>query len=261
MGAALGMAFTLPPAQALLLFAALGAGMALPYLALCAWPGAARAMPRPGAWMATFKTVMAFPMLATVVWLVWVLGQQSGIDGAAALLAVLVALAFALWAWGRVDSGRTARVAWGVLGALLLGASIAWALPSWREAQAAPATTATSGAHWQPWSAERVAALNGEGRTVFVDFTAAWCVTCQVNKRSTLGDAQLLSEIDAQRVALLRADWTRRDAAISNELTRLGRNGVPVYAIYRPGQAAPTLLPELLTVGTVRDALRKESPQ
>jgi thiol:disulfide interchange protein DsbD len=262
MGAALGLAFTLPAAQALLLFAALGVGMALPYLALSFWPGLARAMPKPGAWMATFKAVMAFPMLATVVWLVWVLGQQTGIDGAAALLAVLVALAFALWAWGRADSGRLARLAWSSLGVLLLGASIAWALPAWREAQAAPVPTTGGEARWAPWSAERVAALNAEGRTVFVDFTAAWCVTCQVNKRTTLGNAQLLADIDAQRVALLRADWTRRDAAISNELARLGRNGVPVYAVYRPGSAQPVLLPELLTVQTVREALlplKKES--
>ncbi|HVK32018.1 MAG TPA: thioredoxin family protein, partial [Burkholderiaceae bacterium] len=257
MGAALGFAFTLPAAQALLVFATLGAGMALPYLAMCAWPGLARAMPKPGAWMATFKAVMAFPMLATVVWLTWVLGQQTGIDGAAALLGVLVALAFALWAWGRVDSERGARLAWNGIGVVLLGLSLAWALPTWREAQAAPA--AGDSATWQPWSAERVAALNAEGRTVFVDFTAAWCVTCQVNKRTTLGDARLLAEVQTRKVALLRADWTRRDAAISNELARLGRNGVPVYAVYRPGQATPTLLPELLTVQTVLNAIAQES--
>jgi thiol:disulfide interchange protein DsbD len=269
MGAALGFAFTLPAAQSLLLFAVLGAGMALPYLVMSVWPAVARAMPKPGVWMSTFKTVMAFPMLATVVWLVWVLGQQTSIDGAAALLAVLLALAFALWAWGRVDSTRLARTAWSTVGVALLGMSIAWALPLWREAQAAPATTATSAERWQPWSPERVAALNAEGRTAFVDFTAAWCVTCQVNKRSTLNDAKLMAEIDSARVALLRADWTRRDATISNELSRLGRNGVPVYAIYRPGQPQPTLLPELLSVQIVRDALalspgsplNKESPQ
>ncbi len=269
MGAALGFAFTLPAAQSLLLFAVLGAGMALPYLVMSAWPAVARAMPKPGVWMATFKTVMAFPMLATVVWLVWVLGQQTSIDGAAALLAVLLALAFALWAWGRVDSTRLARAAWGTVGVALLGMSIAWALPLWREAQAASATPAISTERWQPWSPERVAALNAEGRTVFVDFTAAWCVTCQVNKRSTLNDAKLMAEMDSARVAVLRADWTRRDATISNELLRLGRNGVPVYAIYRPGQAQPTLLPELLSVQIVRDALalspasplNKESPQ
>jgi thiol:disulfide interchange protein len=256
MGAALGFAFTLPAAQALLVFAVLGAGMALPYLAMCIWPAVARAMPKPGAWMATFKSVMAFPMLATVVWLVWVLGQQTGIDGAASLLGVLVALAFALWAWGRVDSERPARLVWSGIGVLLLGLSLTWALPTWREAQAAPAA---ANATWQPWSAERVAALSAEGRTVFVDFTAAWCVTCQVNKRTTLGDARLLAELQTRQVALLRADWTRRDAAISNELARLGRNGVPVYAIYRPGQAAPTVLPELLTVQTVLNALAQES--
>jgi thiol:disulfide interchange protein len=264
MGAALGFAFTLPTAQSLLLFAVLGLGMALPYLVMSLWPAVARAMPRPGPWMATFKTVMAFPMLATVVWLVWVLGQQTSIDGAAALLAVLVALAFALWAWGRVESSRVGRAVWSTLGVALLALSLTWALPTWREAQAAPAASPAVGERWQPWSPERVAALHAEGRTVFVDFTAAWCVTCQVNKRSTLNDATLLADIETSRVALLRADWTRRDATISNELSRLGRNGVPVYAIYRPGDKQPTLLPELLTVQTVRDALAlkpKESPQ
>jgi thiol:disulfide interchange protein len=253
MGAALGLAFTLPPAQALSLFAALGVGMALPYLAVSAWPGLARAMPRPGAWMASFKTAMAFPMLATVVWLAWILGQQTGIDGVAALLAVLVALAFALWAWGRIESGRFARTAWSATGVVLLGTVLAWALPSWREAHATPSSPAA--ARWQTWSPERVAALQAEGRTVFVDFTAAWCVTCQVNKRTTLGNAAVLADFDAQRVVLLRADWTRRDAAISAELARLGRNGVPVYALYRPGQAMPALLPELLSPQALRDAL------
>jgi thiol:disulfide interchange protein DsbD len=267
MGAALGFAFTLPAARSLLLFAVLGLGMALPYLVMSAWPAVARAMPKPGPWMATFKTVMAFPMLATVVWLVWILGQQTSIDGAAALLAVLVALAFALWAWGRVDSTRFARAAWSTLGVALLALSVAWALPTWREAQAAPAgsaATSAPGQRWQAWSPERVAALHAEGRTVFVDFTAAWCVTCQVNKRSTLTDAGLLADMQTAGVVLLRADWTRRDAAISNELSRLGRNGVPVYAIYRPGATQPSLLPELLTVQTVRDALAlrpKESRQ
>ena len=254
MGAALGLAFTLPPAQALALFAALGVGMALPYLAASAWPRLALALPQPGVWMATFKTAMAFPMLATVVWLAWVLGQQTGTDGIAALLAVLVALAFALWAAGRIESGRVGRAVWSAVGVVLLGLALSWALPSWREAQAA-APVANTEARWQPWSAERVAALNAEGRAVFVDFTAAWCVTCQVNKRTTLGDPKVLAHLDAQRVVLMRADWTRRDAAISAELARLGRNGVPVYAVYKPGQALPTLLPELLSPQILRDAL------
>ena len=254
MGAAVGLAFALPPVQALTLFAVLGVGMALPYLAASAWPGLTRLLPKPGVWMATFKTAMAFPMLATVVWLAWVLGQQTGTDGIAALLAVLVALAFALWAWGRIDSGRIARLAWGTAGVVFLGLALSWAVPSWRAAQAA-VPVANAEARWQPWSAAHVAALNAEGRAVFVDFTAAWCVTCQVNKRTTLGNAAVLAHLDAQRVALMRADWTRRDAAISAELARLGRNGVPVYAIYKPGQAMPTLLPELLSPQLLRDAL------
>ena len=211
MGAALGLAFTLPTAQALSLFGALGVGMALPYLAASAWPRVARAMPRPGVWMATFKTAMAFPMLATVVWLAWVLGQQTGNDGVVALLGVLVALAFALWAWGRIDSGRVARAAWSTTGVVLLGAVLTWALPSWREASAAT-SFASVDERWQPWSTERVAALNAEGRTVFVDFTAAWCVTCQVNKRTTLSDKAVLADFDAQArdPAARRLDAPRR---------------------------------------------------
>jgi thiol:disulfide interchange protein DsbD len=260
MGAALGFAFTLPAVPSLLLFGVLGLGMALPYLVMSLWPAVGRMMPKPGPWMATFKTVMAFPMLATVVWLVWILGQQTSIDGAAALLAVLVALAFALWAWARVDSTGVARAVWGALGVVLLALSFAWALPTWREAQAAPASPVGE-ERWQAWSPERVKALNADGRTVFVDFTAAWCVTCQVNKRTTLGNAALLADMDRARVVLQRADWTRRDATISNELSRLGRNGVPVYAIYRPGQTQPTLLPELLTIQMVRDALALQSKE
>jgi thiol:disulfide interchange protein/DsbC/DsbD-like thiol-disulfide interchange protein len=250
MGAALGTAFTLPPPQALLLFAVLGLGMALPYLLLTTWPALAKALPRPGAWMATFKTLMAFPMLATVVWLVWVLGQQSGIDGAVALLAVLVVLALAAWLWARPS------VAARGVGVAALAASLVWAGPLWREAPTA-ATVAPAGAEerWQPWSRERVATLNAEGRTVFVDFTAAWCVTCQFNKRTVLSDATLLAEMEASKVVLMRADWTKRDAAISAELQRLGRNGVPVYAVYRHATQTPTLLPEILTAQAVRDAV------
>jgi thiol:disulfide interchange protein/DsbC/DsbD-like thiol-disulfide interchange protein len=245
MGAALGTAFALPAPQSLLLFALLGLGMALPYLLVCAWPALARALPKPGPWMATFKTLMAFPMLATVVWLVWVLGQQSGIDGAAALLAVLVVLAMATWLWA-----RPSWMARGVGVAALVG-GLAWAAPMWRES----APVAAGDTRWQPWSAERVAVLNAEGRTVFVDFTAAWCVTCQFNKRTVLSDEALLADLDARKVVLMRADWTRRDAAISTELQRLGRNGVPVYAVYRNASQSPTLLPEILTTQILREAL------
>jgi len=253
MGASLGLAVTLPTGQALAVFAALGLGMAMPYLAATAWPPLARALPRPGVWMLHFKTVMAFPMFATVVWLVWVLGQQSGIDGAAALLGLLLALAFAAWGLGSASLGPRARVGFGAASIVLLAAGLAWAVPVLRHE--APATTGVAaGERWQPWSPERVAQAHAEGRMVFVDFTAAWCVTCQINKR-TLNDSAVLAEFDARRVLLLRADWTRRDATIAAELTRLGRSGVPVYAFYAPGAAQPHVLSEILSAAEIRAAL------
>jgi thiol:disulfide interchange protein DsbD len=251
MGASLGFAITLPPAQALAVFAALGLGMALPYLAASAFPAVARSLPRPGPWMVTFKSLMAFPMFGTVVWLVWVLGQQVGIDGAAALLGGLVVLAFAGWALGAPGQSRRVRLVLGTASVVLLGLSLAWVGPALR----VQPVVAAADAQWQAWSPERVAEANALGRPVFVDFTAAWCVTCQYNKRTTLTDPQVLADFDARNVLLLRADWTRRDAAISAELSRLGRSGVPVYALYTPGAAVPRLLSEILSVDEVRGSL------
>ena len=254
MGASLGAAVTLPAAEALLVFAALGLGMALPYLAASAWPALARALPRPGPWMAHFKSLMAFPMFATVVWLVWVLGQQTGIDGAAALLGALVALAFVAWALGSPTLGGRARAGFGTASVLLLAVALVWAVPALKTVEAAPMAADGSG-EWQPWSPEKVAELTREGRPVFVDFTAAWCVTCQYNKRSTLNRTEMKADFKARNVALLRADWTRRDPRISAELARLQRSGVPVYALYAPGSTAPRLLSEILTVAEVKKAL------
>ena len=259
MGASLGLAVTLPTAEALAIFAALGLGMALPYLAISAWPPLARALPRPGAWMAHFKSVMAFPMFATVVWLVWVLGQQAGIDGAAALLLLLLALAFLAWALGSPGMGKTARRGFGATALLLMAATLFWVGPALRQDAVAAANPA-AGEAWEPWSVERVAQAHAEGRPVFVDFTAAWCVTCQFNKRTTLSRDEVMADFERRRVLLLRADWTRRDAAISAELARMGRSGVPVYALYAPGAAVPKLLSEILSVDEVLAALATLPP-
>ena len=263
MGASLGLAIALPVWQALMVFAAMGVGMALPYLAASWWPGIARALPRPGAWMQTFRQAMAFPMFATVIWLLWVLGQQTGIDGASSLLALLLTVAWLVWALGL--SGRTRWVLSGLALVALLWLGSSWLPLALREAPAdQPSATAretnqaAAGANastWQPWSEAALQAQLAAGRPVFVDFTAAWCVTCQYNKKTTLADAHVLADFAARQVVLMRADWTRRDPAITQALTALGRSGVPVYALYAPGRA-PVLLSELPSVTEVQTALQ-----
>lgn len=255
MGVALGAALALPTVQALAVFAALGLGMALPYLAASLVPAVARALPRPGAWMARFKVAMAFPMFATVVWLVWVLGQQAGIDGAAGLLAVLVAVAFVMWSLGSPGIGARGRVVLGAVAVPVLVVAVLWAWPGLDDARAPRAAVPEISADWQAWSPEAVAAARADGRPVFVDFTAAWCVTCQFNKRTALADPAVLAQARDAGVLLLRADWTRRDPVITRELTRLGRSGVPVYALYARPDQPPRLLPEVLRAADVREAL------
>ncbi len=273
MGASLGLAIALPVWQALAVFAAMGLGMALPYLAASWWPGIARALPRPGAWMVVFRQAMAFPMFATVIWLLWVLGQQTGIDGASGLLAILLTVSGLVWAWGL--TGRTRWILGGLFACLLVWLSSTWLPGVLREnagaaeisanmttatANASPSQTPTPGGNsasiWQNWSPAAQQAHLDAGRPVFVDFTAAWCVTCQYNKKTTLADAQLLADFANRQVVLMRADWTRRDPAITQALTALGRSGVPVYALYAPKQQ-PVLLSELPSVAEVQAALQK----
>jgi thiol:disulfide interchange protein DsbD len=250
MGASLGLAVSLPALQALLVFAALGVGMALPYLAASFVPAVARSLPRPGAWMQTFRQLMAFPMFATVVWLVWVLGQQTGIDGAGALLALLVAFSALVWSFTLKGRSRVALS----LALLLTFSALGLSLGPNVGRMAAPQATGAAGERWQPWAPGRVEQVLAGGQPVFVDFTAAWCVTCQYNKKTTLADAALLADLDARTVQLLRADWTRRDPAITEALGALGRNGVPVYVLYQNGHA-PVVLSEVLSVSEVRAAL------
>jgi thiol:disulfide interchange protein DsbD len=184
---------------------------------------------------------------------------QVGIDGAVALLGLLVALAFVAWAVGSPTLGSKARGGFGTVAVLLLAAALVWARPSLRSDAMAGATgtgaQAPADEGWTPWSAERVAQAQAEGRTVFVDYTAAWCVTCQFNKRTTLAAANVKAAFESRNVLLLRADWTRRDPAITAQLTRYGRSGVPVYAVYTPGAAGPRLLSEILSVDEVLGAI------
>ena len=251
MGASVGLAFTLPAWQGLVIFISLGAGLAMPFLLACWWPVAAEWLPRPGAWMETLRQALGFPMLATVVWLLWVLGQQTSIDASAVLLAVLIAFSGLVWALGLSGGGR--HVAAAVFAAILAWLIWVWGPVVTREAAPQEASLASHGT-WQPWSAEKVLQAHANGQTVFIDFTAAWCVTCQVNKQTTLRNPQVLKAFSDKKVLLLQADWTRQDPAISAALSALGRSGVPVYVLHVPGQA-PQLLSELLTPTLVLAAL------
>jgi len=248
MGAALGAALTLSVPGALAVFAALGLGLAAPYALVALWPPLARLLPRPGAWMARLRTLLAFPMLATVLWLVWVLGMQRGLSASIGLLVLLLAVALAVWAWAQPGK------AWKGLALVTLAAGGLWAAPTLHTPDELPQQQVLT-SEWKAWTPALQAELLAAGKPVFVDFTAAWCITCQFNKRGALADAAVLADFKERGVHLLRADWTLRDAVITAELRTLGRSGVPVYALHAPGGAAPVLLPEILSTTGVREAL------
>jgi thiol:disulfide interchange protein DsbD len=208
--------------------------------------------------MDTLRRFMAFPMLATVIWLVWVLGHLSGVDGAGALLALLLCMALVVWSLGL--TGRT-RIAFATLSvAALAGLTGAiGSLVTKMDDSGSPSATAVapgsaSAATWQAWAPGRVEAELAAGHPVFVDFTAAWCITCQYNKKTTLGNADVLADMRAHQVTLLRADWTRRDPAITVALEQLGRSGVPVYVLHQSGKP-PVVFSEILDAGELRASL------
>ena len=260
MGAALGFALSLSVGGALLVFTALGVGMAAPYVLLSAAPRLLRRLPKPGAWMETLRQALAFPMFAAAIWLIWVFGQQAGVSGAALLLTGLLLLSTAAWILGRWDARRL-PAGWrlftrGLAAAALAGALMLALVGARYEAPAAGSLAAQEeGAAWQPFSPEKVEQLRAEGRPVFVDFTAAWCLTCQVNERTALSTAAVQAAFDEKNVALLKADWTNRDATIARALEDHGRSGVPLYVLYKGDGSDPTLLPEILTQSIVLNAL------
>lgn len=260
MGSALGFALTQPAPAALAIFTSLGAGMALPFVALAASPRLLRFLPRPGAWMETMKQALGFLLAATVVWLAWVLGQQTGSDGIAMLLAALVVQAVGAWVlgkWAVMTRSAAVRTAAGIVAAVLIVGGVAAAVKLAGSGEP-PARQAAATESWEPYSEARVNELRAAGRPVFVDFGAAWCLTCQVNERVALVAAPVLAKFQEKNVATLKADWTSRDPAITQALTKLGRSGVPTYVLYsKDASAPPRLLPEVLTPTLVIDALNK----
>ncbi|HEX5035973.1 MAG TPA: thioredoxin family protein [bacterium] len=249
MGPAVGFALAQPAAMALAVFLAVGVGMALPYLVLTHVPALLWRLPKPGPWMETFQQAMAFPLLATVVWLLWVIGRQA--PGAlVTILLALLALSFGVWLGRRVRRARPVAL-------LIAAAAVAWAVVEVRgEIRGAASALATT-AGWEAFSERRISALRAEGRPVFVDFTAAWCLTCQVNKKTVLEREDVRRAFSDKNVALIEADWTNQDAAISKALEAFGRQGVPLYVYYPPGGEAK-VLPALLTKAIVLESLENQ---
>ncbi|PHS35112.1 MAG: thiol:disulfide interchange protein [Robiginitomaculum sp.] len=250
MAGALGFAFAQSAVTTLLIFIALGAGFALPFLALSYAPALLKRLPKPGPWMDVFKQFLAFPMLGAAVWLIWVLSVQTGADGVLRVTGAMLLLGFAIWLWKRK----------GVFAKILLAVSVltsGYLVYNLRVATYEQGLAELPKA--QAWSPERVAQLRSEGKIVFVNFTAAWCVSCKVNDKLVLQRRATIELFARTNTVMLIADWTRRDDRITAELTRHGRSGVPLYLVYPPGthKVDPQLLPQVLSYKTLEKALAK----
>jgi DsbC/DsbD-like thiol-disulfide interchange protein/cytochrome c biogenesis protein CcdA len=252
MSAAVAAALTAPAGIGLLIFLAMGAGMAAPYPALVMVPVLSRLMPRPGIWMQRLRQLLAFPMYATTAWLVWVISEQTGPDGVLASAACLVLSGFAAWIFGaaQCSSGAGRRIGQGVAGVSVVAVVLVLNGLAATSLQLAPTASAANA-----FTPERLAALRSEGRPVFVDMSAAWCITCLVNEHVALYAPAVQRAFAAKDVAFLRGDWTRREPAITAFLHRFQRDGVPLYVYFPAGNGQPVLLPQILTQSLVLKAL------
>jgi thiol:disulfide interchange protein DsbD len=258
MGASVGWALTQPAAAALIVFLALGVGFALPFVAVTFAPGLLARLPKPGPWMDAFRKALAFPMYGAAAWLAWVLTIQAGETALARIFIAAIVLALAAWLAGAAQrraaaGGRPLALgsAAALLGALAL-AGVIW--PAYAEIPAGAAAATTEAAS-EAYSPERLAALRAEGRPVFVNYTAAWCVSCQVNDRVVISTRAVVEAMKAHGVTYLKADWTKRDPVIAAELARYGRAGVPLYLVYGADGGEPAILPAILTQAVVLKAL------
>ena len=257
---ALGAALALSTVESFAIFTAIALGLAAPYLLLSLFPGAVKILPRPGAWMETFKQFMAFPLYATVGYLVWVLAGQTTDEGLQNVLFGLVLIALGVWIYGRWNApgASTGRTRFGIAGLVVISAAGLWL--GWpHNAAAKSAAALASGAPevvWEPWSPEAVAKLRAEGRIVYIDFTARWCATCQANKKLVFHSDEVLRTFAEKKIATLRGDWTNQDPRITAELAAYHRSAVPFNLIWLPGRDAPVILSELLTPSEVIAALK-----
>jgi thiol:disulfide interchange protein len=255
MAGALGAALVLPPAAGMAVFLGLGLGMALPFLLLGYVPALRRLLPKPGAWMETFKQFLAFPMLATALWLFWVVGQLTDASGMALALGAALMLGLGCWLWQRGPGATRAAAVLALLAAVAVpfvrGASPVAAVSSGDRGSAATVLAA------EPYSDARLAALRSDGRPVFAYFTADWCISCKVNEKVTLTHPDVASAFASKGVAVLVGDWTKRDDVLGKVLERHGRAGVPLYLYFPAGNtsAQPQILPQLLTPEVLTTAI------
>jgi thiol:disulfide interchange protein len=255
MGAAIGYALAQPAIVTFSVFTAIALGLAVPYVALTLQPAWTRLLPKPGAWMEILRQAISVPIFCTVIWLAWVLAQAYGAAVLAALLVCLLLLAVAGWFLGRWPAQRWATAVAAVI--LLCVVSISAFAPGKLAAAPEVQSGVQSQQQWEPWSQDALSKYQAQGRPVLVDFTASWCLSCQVNERVAFSHPAVKQALQAANVALLKADWTRHDETITQALAALDRSGVPAYALYAPGQSEPQMLPEVLTPGIVIDAVKK----
>ncbi|MFI5315285.1 MAG: protein-disulfide reductase DsbD family protein [Myxococcota bacterium] len=259
LGTAVGFAFAGTATAVFAVFAAIGLGLASPVCIVALAPVTARLMPRSGAWMGKLRTALGFALLASAIWTLWIFGRSSGVDSLAAALALCVAFAVAAWVFGVSQAAERSGRGLLCAGAIAVAALVVLR-PVWRAPEAAAVTPAAGAesSEWRRFDPDAIAAELRAGRPVFVDFTAAWCLTCAVNERTVIASERVQGELARRSFALFRADWTLRDEAIRKELARFGRAGVPLYVVYDPeSPAAPRVLSELLTVESLLDALRE----
>jgi thiol:disulfide interchange protein DsbD len=252
MGTALGYAATQPALAALAIFAALGLGMALPFLLLVWWPGFAALLPKPGLWMEKLKQWLAYPLYLSAVWLLWVYGRQQGLDAMVLVLVGLVLLAAACWLWGQLQLQLAGKIS-GLLAIVLLAGAIGLL---WYPQPAAQSVQKAD--HAEVWSEQRLKQLLQDGQPVLVNMTADWCITCLVNERVALDTDSSRAAMVLYNVKYLKGDWTNKDPAISAYLRQFQRDGVPLYVLYWPDQP-PEVLPQILTSDSLRQALEQLS--
>ena len=262
LGSALGFAFGQSPGVILGMFAAVAFGMSLPYVLLSARPGWRKWIPKPGAWMERLKQFMGFPLLATNLWLLWVIQNQRGEMAALLLLALFLILGFCAWIYGSISSGSLCSATrWVLMAGIALVSLISLAVVMKRISQTAPVASSEvsrDGIVWVPYSPSFLDVLRSEGKPVFLDFTASWCLTCQFNEKTSINVPAVRSLLREKGITAMKGDWTNSDPAITTALKSFGRVGVPLVIYYPPGKGSdPILLPELLTEKIVVETLGK----